>query len=308
VQADLDGTGWRPIFLVNVPIGILGLWAARRQLPETRSPQPARPDLLGTALLAAAVVAVLLPLTEGRALGWPAWSVVLLASTPVWVAAFVLTERRLEHRGRTPLLPPSILEHRSMRRGLLLAAPFFAGFGAFMFVYALVVQDRLHWTAGRAGLALLPMAVSFLVASLLMPRLVGRHGRTLVTAGAVLQFLGLAGLAAALISGWPAVGPWELVPAFLVLGFGQGWVIPSLIRVVLSDVPVTSAGVGSGVLTTTQQVALAVGVATLGTLFVSLAGHDGSSTLPAALVVLGVQALIAAGIVLGSRGLPSGNR
>lgn len=308
VQADLDGTGWRPIFLVNVPIGIVGLWAARRLLPETRSPLPARPDLVGTGLLAAAVVAVLLPLTEGRALGWPVWSIALLASTPVWVAAFVVTERRLEHRGRTPLLPPSILEHRSMRRGLLLAGPFFAGFGAFMFVYALVVQDRLHWSAGLAGLALLPLAVSFLVASLLMPRLVGRYGRGLVTAGAALQLLGLGGLAATLASGWPAIGPWELVPAFLVMGFGQGWVMPSLIRVVLSDVPVSSAGVGSGVLTTTQQVALAVGVATLGTLFVTLAHPDGSGTLTGALVVLGVQALVAVGIVAGSRGLPAGNR
>jgi MFS family permease len=308
VQADLDGTGWRPIFLVNVPIGIVGVWAAHRLLPETRSPLPARPDLLGTALLAASVVAVLLPLTEGRALGWPGWSVALLASTPLWVTAFALTERRLERRGRTPLLPPSILEHRSMRWGLLLAAPFFAGFGAFMFVYALVVQDRLHWSAGRAGLALLPLAASFLVASLLMPRLVGRYGRGLVTAGAALQLAGLAGLGVTLASGWPAVGPWELVPSFLVMGFGQGWVLPSLIRVVLSDVPVSAAGVGSGVLTTTQQVSLALGVAALGTLFVTLARPDGSDTLPAALVVLGVQALVAVGLVIGSRGLPSGNR
>jgi EmrB/QacA subfamily drug resistance transporter len=306
VSADLDGTGWRPIFLVNVPIGLVGLWAARRLLPETRSPVSARPDLPGTALLAASVVAVLLPLTEGRALGWPAWSVVLLASTPVWAAAFAVVERRLEQRGRTPLLPPSILEHRSMRRGLLLAAPFFAGFGAFMFVYALVVQGSLGWSAGRAGLALLPLALPFLAASLLMPRVVGRLGRTVVTIGAALQLVGLAALALTLELGWPAIGIWDLAPAFVVMGFGQGWIMPSLIRVVLSDVPVSAAGVGSGVLTTTQQVALAVGVATLGTLFVSLAGHAG--TLHAALLVLGVQALVAVGIVVGSRGLPGARR
>jgi EmrB/QacA subfamily drug resistance transporter len=307
VSADVAGTGWRPIFLVNVPIGLVGLWVARRLVPETRSPVSARPDLPGTALLAASVVAVLLPLTEGRALGWPVWSVVLLASTPGWVAAFAVTEHRLERRGRTPLLPPSILEHRSMRRGLLLAGPFFAGFGAFMFVYALVVQDGLGWSAGKAGLALLPLALSFLVASLLMPRLVGRWGRTIITAGAALQLLGRAGLALTLELGWPSVGVWQLVPAFLVTGFGQGWVMPPLIRVVLSDVPISSAGVGSGVLTTTQQVALAVGVATLGTLFVSLAS-GATGTLHAALVVLGIQGVVALGIVLGSRGLPAGQR
>jgi predicted MFS family arabinose efflux permease len=307
VSADIAGSGWRPIFLVNVPIGLIGLGLARTLVPETRSPVSARPDLPGTALLAASVVAVLLPLTEGRALGWPVWSVVLLASTPLWIAAFVVTEHRLERRGRTPLLPPSILEHRSMRRGLLLAGPFFGAFGAFLFVYALVVQDTLGWSPGKAGLALLPLALAFLVASLLMPRLVGPWGRTIITAGAAVQLVGLAGLALTLELGWPSVGVWQLAPALAVVGFGQGWVMPPLIRVVLSDVPIASAGVGSGVLTTTQQVSLAVGVATLGTLFVSLAsGRTG--TLHAVLVVLAVQAVVAVGIVVGSRGLAPGSR
>jgi hypothetical protein len=175
-----------------------------------------------------------------------------------------------------------------------------------MFVYALLVQGTLGWSAGQAGLALLPLALPFLVASLLMPRVVGRLGRTVITIGAALQLVGLAALALTLEAGWPSIGTWDLAPAVVVMGFGQGWIMPSLIRVVLSDVPVASAGVGSGVLTTTQQVALAVGVATLGTLFVSLAGHSGP--LHAALLVLGVQALVAVGIVIGSRGLPGARR
>src|ERR687886_2478042 len=88
VSADVAGSSWRPIFLVNVPIGLAGLVLGRTLVPETRSPLAARPDLPGTVLLAGAVVAVLLPLTQGRAEGWPAWSVVLLASAPLWAAAF----------------------------------------------------------------------------------------------------------------------------------------------------------------------------------------------------------------------------
>ena len=303
VSANIAGSGWRPIFLVNVPIGIVGYFFARKYVPETRSPVAARPDFHGTLLLAAAVVAVLIPLTEGRALGWPMWSIVLLATAPLLAAAFVAIERRLEARGRTPLVPPSVLRHQSLRRGLLLSAPFFAGFGAFMFVYALVVQGRLGFSPLKAGFALGPMAVMFLVSSLLMPRLVPKYGRSVITFGAVTQLAGLAVLIVSLESAWPEVGVAQLAGGLAVMGFGQGLLMPSLIRVVLSEVPLSDAAVGSGVFTTTQQVALALGVATLGTLFVSLAPAARFGTLHAAELILGLQALVAAGIAVGSRGL-----
>lgn len=304
VSADIAGSGWRPIFLVNVPIGLAGLWFAVRHVPETRAPRPTAPDLAGSALLAVAVVAVLVPLTEGRALGWPLWSWLLLGAAPLAAVAFVVLELQLERRGRTPLVPPSIMRHRSMRRGLALGAPFFAGFGAFMFVYALVVQGALGFSPFEAGLVLAPMAAAFLVASLQTARLVTRHGRTVITAGALLQLVGLVILVATLDVTWPHVRATELAAALVVMGFGQGLVMPSLMRVVLSDVPVESAGAGSGVLTTTQQVSLAVGVATLGTLFVSLAPTSRLGTLHAMFVVLAVQATAAAGIAIGSRRLP----
>src|SRR6185312_5171208 len=186
--------------------------------------------------------------------------------------------------------------------------PFFAGFGAFMFVYALLVQGALGWSSVVAGLALTQMAGTFLTASLLMPRVVVRWGRSVVTAGAALQFTGLVGLGLTVAAVWPHVGILDLAPWLAVAGFGQGWVMPSLIRIVLSDVPVASAGVGSGVLTTTQQVSLAVGVAGLGSLFLALAGPDGGGTLGALLTILAVQSLVAAGIVVGSSGLPGRDR
>jgi MFS family permease len=259
---------------------------------------------VGTALLGATVIAVLVPLTEGRALGWPIWSIALAATAPLWAGAFVAVERELERRGALPLVPPSVLRHRSMRLGLLLAAPFFAGFGAFMFVYALLVQTSLHFSPVKAGLALAPMAATFLVASLLMPRLVSRYGRTVITAGALLQLAGLALLVISLETSWPDVTVSQLAAGLLVMGFGQGLVMPPLIRVVLSEVPVTEAGVGSGVLTTTQQVALAVGVASLGTLFVTLQPGARLGALHAAVLILAIQGLIALGIALASRRLP----
>ena len=303
VSANIAGSGWRPIFLVNVPIGIVGYYFARKHVPETRSPVAARPDFHGTALLALAVVAVLIPLTEGRALGWPTWSIVLLLSAPLFVAGFVAVERRLEGRGHTPLVPPSVMRHRSLRRGLLLSAPFFAGFGAFMFVYALVMQGRLGFSPLKAGVALAPMAATFLLASLMMPRLVAKYGRSVITVGAVAQFVGLAMLVVTLEAAWPNVGIAELSGGLAVMGFGQGLLMPSLIRVVLSEVPISDAGAGSGVFTTTQQVSLAIGVATLGTLFATLAPSTNFGTLHAADLILALQAVVAVGIAVGSRGL-----
>ncbi|MDX6227319.1 MAG: hypothetical protein QOI76_709 [Frankiales bacterium] len=304
VSADIAGSQWRPIFLVNVPIGLVAMALAARYLPETRALRVARPDLPGAALLAAAVVCLLIPLTEGRALHWPWWSWLLLASTPAWVLGFVRVERAKELAGGDPLVAPSLLRHRSMRRGLLLAAPFFAGFGAFMFVYALTAQGALGYSAVKAGLALTPMAVAFLVASLQIARLVQRFGRTIITLGGSLQLVGLLMLIWTLEQTWPHTSPLDLLPAFTVMGFGQGLTMPSLIRVVLSEVPIQSAGAGGGVFTTMQQLSLAIGVASLGTLYVSLSAPSRLGALHATVALVAVQTGIALVTVVGSRFLP----
>jgi EmrB/QacA subfamily drug resistance transporter len=304
VSADIAGSGWRAIFFVNVPIGVIGFFAAARLLPETRAALRHRIDLPGTGLLAATLVATLIPLTEGRALGWPLWSIVLLTFAPITAGVFVLVERRLERRGGSPLVPPSILQHPSMRRGLMLLTPFFATFGAFMFVYALVIQGSLGFSPIRAGLALAPLAVAFLLTSLATTRLIARYGRGVIRAGASIQAVGLVILATALLASWPHVSILDLAPGLAVMGAGQGFVMSPLIRVVLSDVPVESAGAGSGVLTTTQQTALALGVATIGSAFISLAPAGRMGPLHAMVLVLGIQAAASVCIAVAGRGLP----
>jgi EmrB/QacA subfamily drug resistance transporter len=304
VEANIAGTSWRPIFLVNVPLGLAGLLLARREVPSTRSLEPPRVDPLGTLLLGLAVVALLVPLTEGRALGWPAWSWVLLGLAAPATAAFAAVERRLERSNGHPIVPPSLLRLPGMRRGLVIAVPFFAGFGAFMFVVAITLQQGARLSPLRAGFALVPMALTFLVASLASARLVGRYGATVLTAGASLQAVGLAGLAATLFADWPGVDALNLAPAMAVAGFGQGLVMAPLFGFVLAGVPAARAGVGSGVLTTTQQSALALGVASLGSLFLSLGAADSLGMRDAFVVVLGVQITVAVLVAAASRALP----
>ncbi|CAG7628321.1 putative transport protein [Actinacidiphila bryophytorum] len=275
VSADLAGSGWRAIFLVNVPVAAVALALALKSVPETRSANPARIDRAGTVLLALTLITLLLPLTEGRAAGWPLWSWVLLALSPFAAAAFVAVERHGERTGGNPLLPPSLVRIHSVRSGLLLIVPFCLGFGGFMFVLAVAMQDGLHLGALAAGAALAPLCAAFFAASLLGPRMVARHGRRVVTAGSLVQAVGLAALAATFFWGWPHVGILTLAPSMAVLGFGQGFVLPVVFRIVLSEVPAAQAGVGSGAMATTQQSSLALGVATLGTLFLTLSTSIG---------------------------------
>ena len=307
VSANIDGLGWRPIFLVNVPIGLAGLVLARRHVPDTRHGAPAPIDGPGTVLLGLTVLAVLVPLTEGQSLGWPAWTIAALLLAPALAAAFWMVERQVERGGRTPLVPPSLVRHPTMRRGLLLALPFFAGFGAFMFCYALLVQDGLHASALTAGLGLAPMAVMFLLASLSTARLLGAYGPRVLTAGGLLQATGLVVLAVTVWLGWPHLSVVDLSPGLMIAGLGQGLLMSPLFGVVLSQVPPAAAGAGSGVLTTTQQTALALGVATLGSMFLALAG-DGVGVRTAFVGVLAVQVVIAMGVAAAACGLPGWRR
>ncbi|MFI0769170.1 MFS transporter [Streptomyces melanosporofaciens] len=286
VAADIAGTGWRAVFLVNVPVAVIGLILAVRTVPETRSERPAPVDVPGTVLLALSLITLMVPLTEGRAAGWPLWTWLTLGAFPLVAAAFYVVERRADRAdqaarssaeggggrgaGRTPLLPPSLFALSGLRRGLPMVVPFSIGFGGFMFVIAVALQQGLRYGPVEAGLALAPMATTFFVASLMGPRLVGRFGSRVVTAGGLIQAVGIAVLMLAVWRDWQGLSLAGLLPGVALAGFGQGLQLPVLIRIVLADVPNERAGVGSGVMVTTQQSALALGVATLGTLFLSL--------------------------------------
>jgi hypothetical protein len=195
-----------------------------------------------------------------------------------------------------------------MSRGLLLAMPFFIGFGGFMFVYAVAVQGELGWSPLKAGAALTPMAGAFFIASLSTSRLLRRWGRNVLTAGLALQATGLFVLIATVAAQWPGdIRPADLAAGFVIAGFGQGLVMSPIFGLVLSQVPLDQAGIGSGVMSTAQQGALATGATAIGTLFLTLSNVDdrGRSAL---VTVLLIQAGVATGGVWLSRLLPQHGR
>jgi EmrB/QacA subfamily drug resistance transporter len=272
VSANVFGLGWRAVFLVNVPVGVVAVVAAVKLLPETRAAQRLRVDVAGAGLLALALVLLLLPLTEGRPLGWPAWTWASLAATIPAVGLLGLHQHRSERSGSAPLIPPSVLRLRPMRIGLLLAVGFFTTFGGFMFVFALATQGAAGMSPLQGGLSLLPMAIGFLITSIYGPRLQQRYGAGLIVRGWVIQAVGYAMLSVVALTLWPEVTPLTLAAPMLVAGFGSGLVMVPLIGVVVGQVPPAQAGLGSGILLTSQQTCLALGAATVGTAYLSLAG------------------------------------
>jgi EmrB/QacA subfamily drug resistance transporter len=301
VSADIAGASWRPIFLVNVPIGLVVIVVASRIVPDTRSDHPVGIDLPGTVLFAATLTAVLIPLTEGHSLGWPWWTWAMIALAVVLGAITAMVERRAEQRGQIPLLPPSLLKLPSMSRGLVMVFAFSVGFGAFMFVFALTVQEGLHQDALHGGLAILPMAALFFLGSLFAPRVISRFGRAALSTGAIAQCAGLAALVIVVVGNWPHVTLWDMAVPLALAGAGQSMLFAGLFRSVLADVPTHLGGVGSGVLITLQQSGLALGVATLGTLYVAKAEHN---TAHAFATVEFVQMAIIALLGIGAAALP----
>jgi EmrB/QacA subfamily drug resistance transporter len=301
IAANLAGLGWRVIFWVNVPIGIAALVLARRLVPESRATVngtgPGRLDLRGAALFTAALIAIILPLLDGRAHGWPAWSLASLAAGPVLLAVFTLHLRATARRGGQPLLDPAIFAVRAFRAGLTCQVLFWCQQAASYLLLALYLQEGRGLSPIKAGGVFAVLAAGYLATSLRAPALTMRFGRRVVATGALIAALGDLLLVLAVLSG--GGGPVAaLFPGLFLLGAGQGLCITPLTTTVLSHADASRAGSVSGALATAQQVGNAIGVAISGVIFYGLLG-DGHgydvayrwSTAEMAVLLVGVAAL-----------------
>jgi MFS family permease len=267
VQADIAGLGWRSCFLINVPIGVAALVLAPKVVPESRSEHAGRLDLTGTLLVTAGLTAVVLPLVEGRQHGWPAWTLISLATAPAILAAFVLHQRRLGEKGGAPMLDTSLFAQRSFSAGLLTQFTFWGGQASFFLVLALYLQAGRGMSAMSAGLVFTILAASYLAAAMASEQLLARFGPRVLVAGALTLAAGHGLLLAAVADVGVGGSIAPLVPGLLVIGAGMGLVIAPLTTTILSGVDPQRAGAASGMLATTQNVGNALGVAITGVIF-----------------------------------------
>lgn len=276
-QADLFGWHWRTIFFVNVPIAVAAAVGALLVMPRRR-PGRGGADAVGVLVLAAALLAVLYPLVQGRELGWPAWTFVLMAAALPLLGLFVLWERRT----RTPLIRLGMFRGRAVSTGLVAMLIFFCGMGGF-FVLTLYLQDGLGYSPLKAALTMLPATVGIVAGNGLGMPLVAKLGRLVPMTGVVVLMAGTAALVA--VTG-PAVSPWHLVAPVVLFGAGLGLGSSSLMMITLGGVGTADTGAVSGVVNTVVQLGTAAGPATVGTaFFASLDGGDYVTATRAGLLV-----------------------
>jgi predicted MFS family arabinose efflux permease len=299
VDADLFGWGWRTVFAINVPIALASAVAAARLVPETSDPQAGRPDLVGAGLLAAALVAVAYPLLEGRNAGWPTWIWLLLAAGVAGLIWLGFVEERRQHTRVAPLLRTRLLRIPAFSAGLFVQLAFSAGLQGFFLVFAVWLQTGRGFSPLAAGLTALSFSVgSFLLAGGAVP-LARRYGRLILSGGGVLMALGTFGV----LLGASHVGrgsdPWAVVPGLVVCGIGLSLLIIPLANVVLAAVPREAASGAGGVLSTSQQLGGALGVALVGTVFFDrLPQHSFTASFKSAIPVVIALFLVAAALSL----------
>ncbi|MGW0882370.1 MFS transporter [Streptomyces sp. NPDC002671] len=276
VHLDLFGWGWRPIFLVNIPLGLAAIVGAALTMPGVRGAHRPRLDLRGVGLLTLALLLWSFPLAEGRTAGWPVWCFVLMALSVPFFVAFGWWQRRLSASGGQPLVSPPLLRLRGFRSGNALFLAFFACNAGLFFVLAIQVQSGLDYSPLESGLLFAVLGVAFVGTSAALPKIMPRLGLHILTAGYGLNALGyLMLLVTALITGDSLSGP-MLIPALLVIGVGQGLGVSPLLGTALAEVPPQEAGSAAGVLETAGQLGMSVGITLVGLVYFTTLGDSES--------------------------------
>lgn len=271
IAADLFGSSWRPVFWVNVPVGLVTLVLAALFVPESRAPEARRLDLPGAIVLTVALFLLVVPVVEGRSYGWPLWTWLSLAGSVLAFAAFGVVERRVDAAGGAPLVQFGLLRERPFAVGMTLVVLAYAGINSFFLILSLTLQDGLGMDALGAGLVYTPFAVAFFAASLIAGRL-ARFGRRVLQLGGLIGGLGFVGTIVLVVNAGATLTAWELAPTLILVGAGNGLLVTPLLNAVLSNVGPQHVGMASGVLSTGQQIGGAVGVAVVGALYYNALG------------------------------------
>ncbi|MFI6538419.1 MFS transporter [Nonomuraea sp. NPDC050547] len=282
VSADLFGTGWRMIFLINLPIGVAAVFAALRFLPKTPPIGGVKLDLPGAILASAGVVLMVFPLVQGQEHGWPAWSFALMAASVVTLVVFVAYEKRRAARGGDPLVAPSLFRKPAFLSGMAVGTVYFAAFGGVFMVIGLYTQLMLHYDPLKAALTGVPSSLGMIV-GMIVAQSTQRFGRKVLLAGAVIMALAVVAL---LIVAEPGVTPWQLAPALLFVGLGSGMIMGPYFNIVLAAVDPQETGSASGTLTALQQVGNALGLAVLGTVFFGTGSAEITFAVAAGMIVV----------------------
>lgn len=277
VWINLFGLGWRLVFLVNLPFGLVIALLART-VPESHGPAT-RLDLLGAFLITSSLSMLLVSLLEGPTQGWPTWSIVSLISSPCIGMLFIIWEHHLKRRGNIPLINLALFTERHFSLALIAVLLVYSTPASLFLCFSMTLQNGLGVTPLMVGTLLTPMSVGFILASFAMPRLPTHFGTGTMICGLMLYTAGFLWLA------WEtpnlssvALPHLSYLAGMVAFGFGQGLSGPPLLNLAIGTVAKTHAGMASGVISTAQQLGMAIGVASGGMLFTAALAAPGSTS------------------------------
>ncbi|MER7488337.1 MFS transporter [Streptomyces sp. NPDC126497] len=265
---NLFGLEWRPIFLINLPVGVAGLVLGSRFISESKAPRALKLDLVGVALVTLGLLMLIYPLTRGRELGWPLWGYASMAGALVVFAALVAYERVKGARDGSPLIELSLFKVKSFAAGIAVQTVFGIGLGVFFLVWTMYMQIGLGWSALRAGLTGVPFSVAVSVAAgVSVQLLVPRYGRKVLQAGALVMAAGVLLYIGEAERYGTDIASWQMALPLAVMGVGMGLIVAPLTDAVLSEVPREHAGSASGLINTVQQMGNALGLGLVSVVF-----------------------------------------
>jgi MFS family permease len=240
-------------------------------MPESRAPHRPKIDLLGSLLVGAGLLALIYPLIQGRQAGWPAWTFASFAGSVVLFIVFAVQQAARARRALDGLIEPSIFRNRGYTSGTLVLLFFFTGMIGFTFVLSLFLQIGQGFTALHAGLSFAPWSAGLAVGAGLSGGLLApRYGRRILEIGGLVTLAGTGLVAFEARSG--LVSTWDILPGLVIAGLGMGLIVAPLFDIIIAAVQDRELGSASGVLNAVQQLAGAVGVAVLGTIFFDAVG------------------------------------
>lgn len=274
IKSNVFGLDWRPIFLINVPIGIFGFLAAIKYLPHGKSEHPLKLDLWGTAIIVVSMFLLVFPLIQGRSLGWPAWSIIMMIASVPGFILFAWWQVKKDKIDGSPLVLPALFKKVAFTVGLSINFIFEMAMIGFFLTFGLLMQIGLGFTPIHAALTGIPVAFGIaLTMATLGEKVVPKLGRYALTIGTVIMGLGLCVTTFVIHHNVLNLHSWQLIPGLLMVGVGMGFVFGALFAAVLNGVDARHAGSASGTLNAVQQVGGAIGVAVIGIIFFGQLSH-----------------------------------
>jgi EmrB/QacA subfamily drug resistance transporter len=294
ISANIAGLDWRPVFLINILLGLIGLVAAVRLLPHDRPTSHESIDTIGASLLGATMLALIFGLIQGSTDGWGTLPILSLVAGVLLLAAFGARQAQATN----PLITPSLLKNRGFTAGLILGLAFFAAVSGLAYVVSLFFQLVLHLSPSHAALGLSPVMVGIIGASIICRPLLTGLGRRLVVVGLGATLFGTIGLWLTVWEAGISVTPWLTAPSLLVVGLGMGASFSTIFEVALGDVTHEEAGSASGSLSAVQQLAAAIGSAIVTTVFFDvLRDSGGSKAMTISVLVVATVVALCLGLV-----------